>query len=284
MKNLNERAVLVSLAVSMWTGRKFDRSVTEQVAQAHGCKGDAGRYNKLLVAKGDLEAVTQVVSRARVFYYKMTLPWKDEGFRILPSTSIMEVMEKLSGFQSEFSQAVVSFLRNYPLVREEARLRLNEMFKQEDYPSEVELGRKFRMDPSIQPVPDRGDFRLMTLTPEQNVAFKRDLQRRVSEAEAVAVQDVWNRLYDVVKRVKSTLTKSNPRVYDTLIGNVMELVDILPALNITDDPELEALRIEAKRELGTYTASELRSDEHTRKEAANAAGDILTKMSGYMGE
>ena len=52
--NLSDRALLVQLSISQWTARKFDKKVTNDVANTHGVASSAGRYNKALLPMNDL--------------------------------------------------------------------------------------------------------------------------------------------------------------------------------------------------------------------------------------
>ena len=81
MTIVTEKAMLARLKISMWTARKHDRSVSEQVAQQHGADPDVGRYSKRLVAAERLEQIRLLAARARQHHYDNTLPWLDDGVR-----------------------------------------------------------------------------------------------------------------------------------------------------------------------------------------------------------
>lgn len=67
MKNLAEKALLVTLNISQWSARKYDRKVTEEVNDTHQAK-DAGRFNKLLIDKTHLDEIQKIVNEARHFH------------------------------------------------------------------------------------------------------------------------------------------------------------------------------------------------------------------------
>src|SRR5262245_61701716 len=90
---LARKAVLVSLNVSMWGARKYDRKVTKEVNRSRHASDDAGRYNKLLIEKGRLAPVLAVVTEARDLFYKYTRPWA-KGVGILPNVSYAEFSNK----------------------------------------------------------------------------------------------------------------------------------------------------------------------------------------------
>ena len=61
----------------------------------------------------------------------------------------------------------------------------------------------------------------------------------------------------------------------------MKLVDVLPKLNVTGDPELERLAADVRASL-LVDPQELRKSESVRNETAKAAMEISARMSAYM--
>src|SRR5579884_3866071 len=85
--SLSSRAMLCSLSISMWSARKHDPAASEEIASRHGAKSDAGRYNKVLLPKQALAEIQKIVSEARHEHYFITLPWADDGYRVLPAAA-----------------------------------------------------------------------------------------------------------------------------------------------------------------------------------------------------
>ena len=50
--NLTHDAMLVSLRITAWSGRLYDRQASNHVAAQHDASASAGRYNKRLLAQG----------------------------------------------------------------------------------------------------------------------------------------------------------------------------------------------------------------------------------------
>jgi hypothetical protein len=82
--SLSSRAMLCALSISMWSAQKHDREASEEIATRHGAQVDAGRYHKVLLPKQALAEIRRIVSDARSEHYFMTLPWDDNGYRVLP--------------------------------------------------------------------------------------------------------------------------------------------------------------------------------------------------------
>jgi hypothetical protein len=75
---------------------------------------------------------------------------------------------------------------------------------------------------------------------------------------------------------------NKPRLYDSMITNIVEIVDVLPKLNIAGDTELDRMASEIRKSL-VVDPQELRKSETMRSDAAKAAADIAQRMAAYMG-
>ena len=50
---ISDKAMLICLHITMWTARKHDKRVSEEVAQSHEANTNAGRYNKHLLDQAE---------------------------------------------------------------------------------------------------------------------------------------------------------------------------------------------------------------------------------------
>jgi hypothetical protein len=80
LQRITERAMLAAVHISIWTAAKHDRKVSRQVADEHSAPETAGRYNKkLLGGAARLDDLRCLAGQIRQHFYKITLPWSDEG-------------------------------------------------------------------------------------------------------------------------------------------------------------------------------------------------------------
>lgn len=280
---LRDEAMIVRLSISQWTARKFDKGVTQRVANDYGTAADVGRYNKILIAQDAIKVITQAVSNARAFHYENTLPWDDAGGRILPSANFLAYSKRMREFKAEFDKAVHAFVSNYDEYREEARRRLSGMFKEEDYPGQLQIKRKYGYSTDIEPIPSSADFRVSVSVKDSN-RIKKELEARVKDREAEAMKDLYLRLNKTIGHFYEKLADVDAIFRDSLVENVVELVNLLPRLNVAGDPELEKLRKETQKKLCAFEPEQLREDAGARSKAADDAKAILDKMSGYIGK
>ena len=97
--DLTHDAMLVSLRISAWSGRLYDRKASNHVAVHHEASASAGRYNKCLLPKAAFAALTATMSKARSSHYEQTLPWDDQGSRLLTVANYEHYMQLLDGLR-----------------------------------------------------------------------------------------------------------------------------------------------------------------------------------------
>lgn len=264
--------MLVTLTISQWTARRHDRSVSNEVDRNHGAK-NAGRFNKLLIAKEALEPMERIANAARAYLYKMTHAWGDNGERILPSALFLEFSQTMSQFRTEFEARVSDFVRQYPTLVQNARVTLGSLYDPKDYPSDVRSRFSFP-PPAITPIPSAADFRV-DLNEEYVDSIKSEITQRMEERANDALKQCWARVRKVVTKI-TELADEDTRVYDSVMTNASELVAILPALNLTNDPEIEQIAYELKKIL--VPPDRLRQDKVLKSSVAAQADAILARL------
>lgn len=285
--SLSSRAMLCSLSISMWSARKHDRDASEEIAARHGAQLDSGRYHKLLLPKKALLEVQQVISEARQEHYFVTLPWDDNGYRVLPAAVYIDHTRKMAGLAKRFESAVATLVAQFATLVEDARIRLGGLFRANDYPTVEELRAKFSFETKVLPLPDAGDFRV-ALGDEDRDRIKRQITAAVEASLHIAGRELWFRLYEAVKHMSDRLAAykvtdlgvEHP-FRDTVVTNLVKLTDVLPKLNITHDPELERMAEQVRSSL-LVDPKELREFESVRSKTADAAAAIAQRMAGYM--
>jgi hypothetical protein len=280
--SIHSRAMLVSLRLSAWTARKYDKKITQETNSAHGAVADAGRYNKMLLP-GDCasyKALNQLIGNTRTEHYQNTLAWSDEGWRLLPTANYQEYSGFTRKRKAEFTTLLDEFLQEYPTLRDSAKIRLNGMYKEEDYPTISQIRNKFGFYLDFSPLPAQGDFRV-DLPSEDIRRIESAMQDRVALATSDAMKDAWQRLQDCVKHIHDRMSTPDAIFRDSLIYNARELCDVLGRLNVTGDTQLEAFRAEVEESLAANDPDTLRENDSLREDTAVLADDILTRMSAF---
>lgn len=279
---LNDRAVLVQLSVSQWSARKFDKKATKEVADNHGVADGVGRYNKQLLPGQDL--LKQVHSKAaaiRQHFYRNTLPWGLEGTFILPTANYLDFMNEYRSMKADWEDTVRHFIAEYPYLKDLAKRYLGNLYNDTDYPDVNDIGRRFKMDMAVFPVPS-GDFRV-DLANEELGRIQQDVISRVETASQLAMKEVWDRLYEKVEHIAKRLSDPDAVFHKTMFENAQELCELLPKLNVMDDPNLEQMRQQVEAKLLAVHPDAIRNSQTKREEVATDANAILDAMAVFMG-
>jgi hypothetical protein len=292
---LSRKATLISITISQWTARKLDKRVTDKVNREHGASKDAGRYNKLLIEAQRLKKINSFVSQARTLHYSLTKPWADEGMRILPNVLHAKFADGFRKIKRGFDEAVDEFARDYPAFIEERKRALNGLFNAADYPSPEQIASKFKLEAHPYPVPVADDFRSDVLDDDMVEDIRREIAETSDQVLTDAVKHSAQQIVKVVSHMSEKLKeykagkgkgkKKAPRSFfaASLVDNVRELADLLPAFNLNDDPELARITDRITKELCAEDATTLRDNEATRVTVQKSADDILKDVSSLLG-
>ena len=274
-------AMLVDLNIAIYSGRKQDRATQDEVttAKGSGSKKAASVYKNLFAECKELDAITKFQARARSEHYRLTLPWNDRGARLLPTISLLDYKKVMNQYQAEFDRLVDAFLVKYSTLVAAAAFQLGTLFDRKEYPDAAQVAGRFRMDLAFVPLPTSGDFRLDVESEVQRELMEQ-YDRRLEEQLASATKDSWTRLYDALQRLSDRLAvdeKGKRKIFhDTIVTGAVELCELLTAMNVTQDPQLESARRQLQEVLLGVTPKELRDEDGTRVLTKQKVDQILS--------
>jgi len=284
-------AMLVELSISSWTARKLDKKVSAEVDVAKNTKVSAVNVNKNLMAgTGVLDKIIKYAAGARAWHVAQTLPWSDNGSRLLPMSNFMNYKEQLGVMEGNFNALVDKFVDSYPELISAAAFQLGDLFDRNEYPDVNTLKNRFKFNYSFFPVPNAGDFRV-DINEEAKAEIIANCNKAHQDRLENAMKDAWKRLHDCLERMSDRLTvdivkdedgnsSHEMRVFrDTLMENAIEMVDMLKHLNITKDPNMEQARQALKSAISNYDLDDLRSSMTARNAVKTQVDAILSKFN-----
>lgn len=276
---LSRKAVLVSVSCSQWTARKLDKRITDETNRKYNAAQDAGRFNKLLIAKEHLQEIQGLVSQVRMLHYSMTQPWTDEGPRILPNVLYTKFSNEFRVLKRMFNDAADKFAAEYPAYVERRKRELNGLFNDSDYPSPKLIRSKFRLEHQILPFPNADDFRA-NLDEDTVADIRSEIESTTREVTTHAMRHTVGEIVKLVGHMSEKLREKDSVFRNSLVDNIRELADLLPAFNLTDDPKLTDITSRIKRELCTEDADTLRKNPYVRRDVQKSADEIVSAVGG----
>jgi hypothetical protein len=282
MHALTTKAMTMNLSIGIWQGYRLDRDASRKVTQDAGAASDAARVNKHLVPKESLAAVVTASNAVRSHFYTNTLPWRDNGDRLMPRNLYQKFIAEHEQLKAAFEEEVRKFLdEQYPSAIAKAEFRMGAMFKRDDYPPVIELRRRFYANMEIDAVTTAGDFRVEideAHADKVRSTMEASLEARLQTAAA----DVWRRMAETVSYFQARMADPKAVFRDSTVNNIGDLLDLVPGLNVLDDPQIEQVRQQIAKAFGTLDAKDIRKDPVHRAELAGEAGKIMDTMAGFM--
>lgn len=285
--NIDSCALLVEFNASQWTARKLDKSATDEIVTTKNAQEkSAARVNKnLLAGRKELEVINKHVGVVRTFVYDNTLPWSDSGIRLLPSVRFFEFNKRMEDYELEFNQLVADFINIYPSLITAQAMALGDMFNRDEYPSPSDIAHRFSYRLNYMPVPTAGDFRV-DVGNEAEKEIKEKLSKLADERIEHAMQDVKERLREHLARMSDRLGNDiingeikTRKFHDSLLETAHDLCDMVKALNITNDQELESARKALSQAIDGVDVKELRTSMPIRGDVKASVDAILNKFS-----
>ena len=285
--NIDTCAMLVEFNASQWTARKLDKGATDEIVHTKNAQDKgAARVNKnLLAGRKELEVINKHVGAVRTFVYNNTLPWSDSGIRLLPSIKFMEFNQRMQDFEDEFSKLVADFVDVYPTLITAQAMALGDMFNRDDFPSPSDVAHRFDFRLNYMPVPTAGDFRV-DVGNDAEKELRDKLSKLADERIGHAMRDVKTRLKEHLDRMSDRLGSDvvggviqTRKFHDSLLDTAHELCDMVKALNITNDPDLEAARKELSTTIQGLDVQDLRKNVPVRNDVKASVDAIRSKFT-----
>ena len=280
--SISSSAVLCSLNISVWTGRKLDKQVSAEIDADKNTRVRAGNYHKNLMAGvKELEDVGKYAAEARNWFTYQTLPWGNEGTKIVPTAALFDFKAELGERERVFWSLVDDFERVYNTSIQAAQFKLGSLFNYNEYPDVAELRTKFGFRYVFSPVPEAGDFRV-DIGQEGLSELREQFDVAKQDAIAGAMLDVWSRVREVTERLSRQLRvekDTKGKLYQSTLDGALELCHMLKSMNLTGDPELERVRKDLFNTINGVDLKDLKKDDGARVAVKQELDALLAKFA-----
>jgi len=196
--------------------------------------------------------------------YALKSPFR-EGTYLLPVPALDVIYPNLEEAEKEFNEYADKFVDDFDNVVEDARKRLREQFRQEDYPPPQSVRRMFNFG-----------YQLLSFdTPEEGILgkslYKQELEKarqRWQQAEVEVTMALRESMKDLIDHMLERLTPAADGSVKTFkgatVGSVKEFLETFGQRNVLGDSDLELLVAKAQRILKGKDADKIRENEDIR--------------------
>lgn len=287
--------MLWQTGIGTWTNNRQSKKGTKQLERSfdleNGSNGKKKRVRAYTSAIDPmhLEPMQKIVNAFRTWIYAHTLPYNRENGKVILTTAMHKKAEEVKRqFVSDFESEKSKILANFVYWQQEAKTDLKELYNDKDYPDIGDLAEKYHYTFKYHAMPASGHFQADIMQSAID-EIQADLEQDNAETIKAAMVSNWQRIYKVLVELskamkKSKVNKKGDQVSgtfrDSITGNIHDLIDILPALNITNCPELEKMRETLQDTLSGIDPQDLRDSEDLRKDIADKADSIIENIQG----
>jgi len=278
--SISSSAMLVELNISVWTGRKFDKQVSAEIDTQKQTTTRAGNYSKRLFADEPIfDAIQKFAGNARTYHYHATMPWSDSGLRLLTTAMYFDYNKKISEMEMDFDNLVSNFINQYQVLVAKSQTKLGTLFSASDYPDVQDIASKFRFSVKYAPVPDVGDWRVDVGNDAKQQLMESYVTYYSSNLEQ-AMREPWERMHEALQNMSIKLSGDKKQIFrDTLVGNVVELCDLMEKFNVTGDPKMKQAKAKIENALLGITPDALREDDDLRLDTKSKVDSLLKEFS-----
>lgn len=242
MDNIFRHGCLLQLKTSCWTGSKaLEPSALEQLGDSEWLRG-----KKHLVDPEHLGPIKTVAQKARKFLTKNALPFPLASLTLIPKDSITRIEAGLRDLEMEYWDRVMVFTERYEQAREEAKSILGELFRDTDYPVDIQEKFRFEWRYVMLDVPNEASV----LPPEIYEREKEKFQNLMEETRESALLALREEFAGLIGHMVDRLGMDNegkPKILrSSMIDNLNEFFASFEDRNLFQDDELLAMIEQAK--------------------------------------
>jgi len=288
---LKNKALMVRLTRHKISRNKMDKAMGSEVRDKKNVTDDSAvRVNKSIFTKASTDTYMKIYNEGSKYFYRVSLPWDDQGWRLLAIDLYGDFTKKMKSYTKQYRESVVSFVEGIRNHIEEAQAMLGDAFNAADYDKFLSpngtvytewLMEQFAFEVEFNTVTSGDDLRA-SLTDDDREIIADQINSQALAKFQRANEHIIKTLHTCIFEIHDRLCVETNVFRDTLISNLEDLCDIIPAMNIAGDPAINLLASEAKLKLAKWEPQTLRDDPKVRKEVAKDAAKILDNMKGII--
>lgn len=289
--DITAMAMIVNVHIGLWTGFKKDKGAATEVAEtAVAHDKEAFGVTKRLISKDSIDPVCTARNAIRTHFLDRTLPWKDNGDRLLPRKMYQTFIDEHAVLEQAYFDAVEKFIADYSAERERAVERLGKRFNRAEYPHHDDIRARFYVRVDIDAISDAKDFRV-GLSKDAIETVRSQIEEATERRIMLAQKEVWDRIEETVTHFAGRMAaqmeepvkgKRRAPLHQSTINNLIHLVNSLPALNIVGDPGMKAVGRKLHGLLSSYNDAEtMKGNTDMCAAAHDEVQDIIAEMAAF---
>lgn len=284
IEEFSYRNCIIKFVASAWNGNKRDDDETRNTAERNKVEGKRLSVRKYLLASDELNEVISAIQSARNYLNSKSLPWQNDGERIIPSTQVLDLRADMSDKIREIYTKVDALIVALPKLIENDRVKLGDLFDITEYPTADQLKSKFAA--KILVLPLSTNFIVQGI----DSAHKKVIQKEIDEQIENAVKETkifqLTELSESISHLAGRLNDYKGGRKGAFKGNsIQKIIDNaanIQNISIEEDDKMLQLSRDIKQDFSKLDADKLRENNEDRKSAVDMANKRLKEINEIM--
>ncbi len=172
---------------------------------------------------------------------------------------------------------------DYPELQETGAQRMGALFDSADFPTLSECSKAFSARLTLMAIPPKEQVaRIALISKDSQQLLMQHADATSKAAIAELHKTIWADLMKPLQQVVTVFEKDKPKIFESLLGNLMEIANIVPSYEaLTADPALMQAAADIKAAFGNITTEHLRASEEARKHALGSAKALVATFQPF---
>jgi hypothetical protein len=290
IKNLAQKAILLSISIGVFSVNKKDKQKSAEVAKDENSSADYSRVVKSLLRNKGTTEVISYAAKARLDFKKKTSPWGDkDGWRVVKISSYQKIKSEVESYKREFERLRDLAVSEYQeivdndFIFERSPKGLGNLFKKTDYPSVSKFKESFYFDITVQAI-ESTDFRSGALSNEEIAEINSSIEARVNDSLKSAEFDILERIREKLNHLSSRLADFDTKFHTSNVTNLCEVLKEVRELNINDNRKIVGVIDSIEKNICGLSGESIRDNRSARTEAMIKTTQSIKEISTAMAD
>lgn len=206
------------------------------------------------------------------------------GMKLLPAG----LVEQFVKVNQQYEKAVADVWKQwaeeeYPKWKADAPTRMGALYEEHDFPSLEDCKDRYKCSVVVMPMSQAEQWSRIHLISKDLAATMAEQQNQAVEAaRRMAHVQLWRDVMTPIQHIVDTLNKEKPKLFESMLGNVIAICDLLPAYNeMTNDSQLQSVAAAAKQAFQSVSIEDLRKSQEVRDGVKAKAAELVNQFSPY---
>jgi molecular chaperone GrpE (heat shock protein) len=275
--------VMVRIQKHRWNGHRSAKDISTKEEKAHKTEeGTLAAYRQYLPddIRKDIARTMAAITR---HVDTQTVPWEAGAWKALLTTYLPQFKLELEKRIADANAVRDDFKRRYAEIREEAKKRMNGLWKDEDFPTRDQLDKLYGVEVQYRSVQAPRDVAIEGLEAADVEGIKKQMTDQFGVAIKDALGEVVARMIETLDEVLERLSREDQKSisYGAIRKGVERTHMALTRLNITRDAEVQKLIDKVRDVVQKLDPKTTRTDEAARKTVAVEVKDLRASLVNF---